>query len=368
MRKALAALQRVVIRDPAELVEPLAVFAITLFVGWLLRRLVLRALGAWTSRSGSRPGLILTEALRGPMLMWALILALHLGVQSSDLPRSAEEWSTKVLSILLIASFTLMGMRLARDLVRYYGGEIPGPLPVTTLTQSLAQIVVLILGILVLFGQNIQRLTPVLTALGVGGLAVALALQDTLSNLFGGFYVAVAGQVRLGDYIKLNTGEEGYVTDIGWRSTTIRALANNLIIVPNAKLAQAIVTNYYLPERSMGASLQVNVSYDCNADKVEQVLLEVATQSAADIPGMLGKPAPSVAFDPAFGDWALGFTVNYQVAEFANQFSVRNELRKRIWRRFQQEGIKIPFPARTVYLSGGDGKYEAAPEDAAGRR
>jgi small-conductance mechanosensitive channel len=189
-----------------------------------------------------------------------------------------------------------------------------------------------------------------LTALGVGGLAVALAMQDTLSNLFGGFYVAVAGQVRLADYIKLNTGEEGYVTDIGWRSTTIRSLGNSLIIVPNAKLAQAIVTNYDLPEKRMSATVEVRVSYDCDADRIERVLLDVAARGTREIPGMLADPAPSVTFDPGFGDSALGLTLNYQVAEFASQFSVRDELRRRIFRRFREEGIRIPFPARAVYM------------------
>jgi small-conductance mechanosensitive channel len=189
-----------------------------------------------------------------------------------------------------------------------------------------------------------------LTALGVGGLAVALAMQDTLSNLFGGFYVAVAGQVRLADYIKLNTGEEGYVTDIGWRSTTIRSLGNSMIIVPNAKLAQAIVTNYDLPEKRMAAMVEVRVSYDCDPDQIERVLLDVAARGTREIPGLLADPAPSVTFDPGFGDSALGLTLNYHVAEFASQFTVRHELRKRIFRRFREEGIRIPFPARDVYM------------------
>jgi small-conductance mechanosensitive channel len=223
-------------------------------------------------------------------------------------------------------------------------------LPVATLTQNLAQIGVVILGALVLLAHFQVSITPMLTALGVGGLAVALAMQDTLSNLFGGFYVAVAGQVRLADYIKLNTGEEGYVTDIGWRSTTIRSLGNSLIIVPNAKLAQAIVTNYDLPEKRMSATVEVRVSYDCDADRIERVLLDVAARGTREIPGMLSDPAPSVTFDPGFGDSALGLTLNYQVAEFASQFSVRHELRKRIFRRFREEGIRIPFPARAVYV------------------
>jgi small-conductance mechanosensitive channel len=244
----------------------------------------------------------------------------------------------------------MMGMRLARDSIRFYSSQIAGALPVATLTQNLAQIGVVILGALVLLAHFQVSITPMLTALGVGGLAVALAMQDTLSNLFGGFYVAVAGQVRLADYIKLNTGEEGYVTDIGWRSTTIRSLGNSLIIVPNAKLAQAIVTNYDLPEKRLSATVEVRVSYDCDADRIERVLLDVAARGTREIPGMLSDPAPSVTFDPGFGDSALGLTLNYQVAEFASQFSVRHELRKRIFRRFREEGIRIPFPARAVYV------------------
>src|SRR5262249_16602668 len=150
---------------------------------------------------------------------------------------------------------------------------------------------------------------PILTALGVGGLAVALALQDTLSNLFAGFYVAIARQVRLHDYIKLNTGEEGYVTDITWRSTTVRTLGNNMIIIPNAKLAQAVVTNYYLPEKRLWVPVVVSVSYSSDIEKVERVLLEEATHAAGQIPGLLADPAPSVRFEPGFGDSALGFTV-----------------------------------------------------------
>ena len=242
--------------------------------------------------------------------------------------------------MLWILSLTMMGVRLAGNMVRYYGDQVPGALPVTTLTQTLAQLAVVVLGIVLLLSALDFRITPILTALGVGGLAVALALQDTLSNLFSGFYVAVARQVRLGDYIKLNTGEEGYVTDIGWRSTTMRALANNLIMVPNAKLAQAIVTNFHLPEKRMGSSVQVSVSYESDIDRVEAMLLEVVQRGVNEIPGMVAEPAPNVQFDPGFGDSGLGFTVNYQIAEFARQFGVRNELRRRILRRFGRRGSR----------------------------
>jgi small-conductance mechanosensitive channel len=326
------------------------VFAGVLVAGWLVRWLILRALGAWTRRTGSRPGLILDEALRGPLLIWAVILAVHTAIQLSGLPDNVEAWGARLLLVLWIASLTLMCMRVAGNLVRHYGDQVPGALPVTTLSRNLAQLAVLILGVVWLLSAFKMNITPILTALGVGGLAVALALQDTLSNLFSGFYVTVARQVRLGDYIKLNTGEAGYVTDIGWRATSIRELGNNLIVVPNSKLAQAIVTNYHLPEPRLSASLQVSVACDSDPDRVESVLAEVARQAVGELPGLLGDPAPGAAFDPGFGDSSLGFTLYFQVAEFAQQFSVRNELRKRILRRFREEGIAIPFPARTVYL------------------
>jgi small-conductance mechanosensitive channel len=342
---------KVLTQHPGLLVEPLVVFGITLGVAWLLRRILLGSLRAWNRRTESRPGLIVAEALRGPTIIWMFILAGHWAIQSSDLPKKVVEvWGPNVLLALWAISLTLMFMRVAGDLVRHYGGHIPGALPVTTLTQNLAQLAVLIVGVVLTLGAFGLKITPILTALGVGGLAVALALQDTLSNLFSGFYIAVAGQIRLGDYIKLNTNEEGYVSDISWRSTAIRSLSNNMIIIPNNKLAQAIVTNYHLPEKRLSVSLQVGVSYGVDLDRIESILLETALKGAQEIAGMVADPGPSVSFDPGFGDFSLGFTVGFQVAEFANQFGVRNELRRRIYRRFQEEKIVIPFPTRTVYL------------------
>lgn len=345
-------LRRMLVRDPMALVWPSIVFLVTLAAGWVVRRVVMRALGAWSKRSGSRPALILMEALHGPMLIWATILGAHLALQSSELPARATTFSSKALLVLWILSLTLMSMRLAGNLVRYYGGQVSGALPVTSLTEALAELVVVLLGILVLLHNLGLAIAPILGALGVGGLAVALALQDTLSNLFAGFYIAVARQIRLADYIKLNTGEEGYVTDITWRSTAVRSLGNNMIIIPNSKLSQAIVTNYHLPEKRMAASLQVGVSYDSDPDRVERVLMEVAHKGAGEIAGMVADPGPSLAFDPGFGDSALTFTLNFYVEEFASQFGVRNELRRRILRRFNEEGIVFPYPSRTVYLVG----------------
>src|SRR5450755_273268 len=345
-----AGTQQFLARHWEQLIVPACVLALTLAAGYIAKRLMVRVLRNWALRSKGAAAQIVMNAFRGPFMIWVLILGTHLAMQSSDLPRRPTLWIGRLLLVLWILSLTIICARLAGALIRLYGSGIPGALPVTTLTQTLAQVTVIIVGILMLLNLLGISITPVLTALGVGGLAVALALQDTLSNLFAGFYVAVAGQVRLGDYIRLNSGEEGYVTDIGWRSTTIRALANNMIIIPNNKLGQAIVTNFYLPEKRVGVSIQVGVSYDSDPDRVERVLLEVVQAATREVPGMLAEPAPGVSFDPGFGDSALGFTLGYSVQEFSDQFRVRHELRKRILKRLREENIEMPFPTRTIYM------------------
>lgn len=349
------AMRNLLVHHWQQLVLPLCVLVVTLAVGYGVKRLLVRVLHGWAARTKGQPAALVTNALAGPFMIWVLILGTHLALQSSDLPPRATTWVGRVLLVLWIWSLTMMASRLTGALIRYHGAGVAGAMPVTTLAQTLAQLAVIILGLMVLLNLLGISVTPILTALGVGGLAVALALQDTLSNLFAGFYMAVARQVRLGDYIRLNTGEEGYVTDITWRSTTLRALANNLIIIPNNKLAQAIVTNFHLPEKGMGVSIQINVATDSDTDLVERMLLDEAVRAAVDIPGMLADPAPYVRFEPGMGDWSLGYSLNYTVREFSDQYFVRHELRRRVLRRLRQEHIELPFPTRTVYMRGQGG-------------
>ncbi|MEO8125916.1 MAG: mechanosensitive ion channel family protein [Bryobacteraceae bacterium] len=331
-------------------ITPLCIFFVVFGLGFLARRLLFRMLEGWAEKSKTKFDDILIVALRKPFIIWVLLLAVHLATQSSQLPARPAALIAKVLLVLWIISFTVVASKLAALFTRAYGQGLSSALPVTTLTQNIASLVVAMFGILILLNALGISITPILTALGVGGLAVALALQDTLSNLFSGFYISVAGQVRPGDYVKLDGGQEGYVTDISWRSTTLRALANNLIVVPNAKLAQAIVTNYHLPEKRMSLLIPVSVSYDNDPDVIEKVLVEEALLGAKTIPGLLAEPAPFVRFIPGFGSSSIDFTLICQVSEFVDQYLAQHELRKRIFKRFRRDGIEIPFPIQTVYL------------------
>jgi small-conductance mechanosensitive channel len=289
---------------------------------------------------------MLVESLHGPLLLWILILAILLAAEYSDLPRGVTHWSAQVLMALWIVSLTLVLSRLSGRMVRSYSTRLEGALPVSTLTEVLAGLVIWILGVLTLLEQVFEvDIRAILAALGVGGLAVALALQDTLSNLFAGLYVSVARQIRIGDFVKIDAGQNGYVQDIGWRSTALKELGGNLIFIPNNKLAQSIVTNYNLPQRSIGIGITVPVTYDADPIQVERLLAEVGSSAIGQVPGLLKDPAPSAKFIPGFGKTSMDFTLDCHVAEYADQFLVQGELRKRIYLRFREEGVHFRQPS-----------------------
>ncbi len=337
--------------DPLRLLLPMLVFVAVASAGMILRRFVFSALRNWSGRTGSKLGELVDGTLKGPAVLWALILALHVATASSELPQRYQLWIRPTLEVLWLWSLISGTSRFTARAIRIYGERVAGAQSVTTLTEKLAQTVIVIIGLIwmlkVVFDLN---LTPILTTLGVGGLAVALALQDTLSNLFAGFYVSISGLVRIGDYIKLNTGEEGYVTDINWRCTTMRTVAYNLVVVPNNKLGQAIYTNYFLPEPRMVMSVSFSVGYDSDIDRVEALLLDEAKAAVGKVPGLLAEPEPNIRFNPGPGDWSLVFQVNFNVAKYSDQFLAQSELRKLLFKRLQREKISLPFPTYSVQM------------------
>ena len=350
MRNVIEHIRRYVSQDWIHLVIPAGVLLLTLVAALLARRLLFRVIRRMAARSTGQAGPILISTLRGPIMIWGLILGLHFATQTSELPPRALHYIAKSLFALWLISLTIMASELVGNLVRHYGGRSNGQMPAASLTKSLAQIFVAVVGLLILLNHLGISITPLLATLGVGGLAVALALQDTLSNLFAGFYISIAGQVRLGDYVKLNTGEEGVVADISWRSTTMRTLAHNLIIVPNAKLGQAIITNFNFPKQYLAVPVAVGVGYDSDPDRVEALLVDEAVRGVGQISGLLAEPAPAARLNPGFGESALQFTLTVFVADFTQQFRVQSELRKRILKRLRAEKIDMPYPTQTVMV------------------
>jgi small-conductance mechanosensitive channel len=341
-----------------KVVLPLCVLIGCVAAGFIIRKALFAWVRRWSDRTGHHLDAVFIPVLRTPIIIWFLILGLDLATRSSALPRRYVAPFNLSLEMLWIVSLTIIAAQLAGSLVRMYSRRASGVEKTTTLSKTLTQIVVFLMGLVVLLNHLHVDIRPLLTALGVGGLAVALALQDTLANLFAGFYISVSSQIRLGDYVKLNTGEEGYVTDITWRSTTLRALSNNYIFIPNSKLAQAIVTNYNLPTKPLGMNVVVRVGFDADTDRIEKMLVEEALEEK--IAGLVTDPPPNVSWNPGVGDSAIQLSLNFQVEEFVNQYGVQSELRKRIFRRFRKEGIALPYPVEVIVAAPTSGGLPSA--------
>ncbi len=329
---------------------PLGVALVSTLVLLLIRGISLRFLRERAARTASRIDGIVIQLFSVPSIYWCIAIGLYVGAEVSDLPRRYVSYFSNAINVLVILSVTLVVANVAGNLFKDYVQKSDLAVSGTGLAHGTITGAILVIGFLIILSALGISITPLITALGVGGLAVALALQDTLTNFFSGMHILVEKSIRVGDLIKLETGQEGYVEDITWRTTRVRMLANNMVVIPNSKLAQSVVTNYYLPERPMSLSLPVSVSYSSDPDKVEEVLVDVAKKAVGEIPGLLGVPEPSVMLIPGFGQSSLDFTLSCQVQQFTDQYRVQHELRKRILKRFAAEGIQIPFPHRTIYL------------------
>jgi len=326
---------------------PLLTFLITLFAGAIIKKVIFVRLSHWAKTTKHQIDDIIIESIRQPLMIWFTMLGLYLAVSAASLPDIWVQTIGKILVALGILSATVAIATIVGKLISLYASKIEGVMPVTSLTQNIGRVVIFGIGIMIVMNSLGISITPILATLGVGGLAVALALQETLANLFAGFHTTIARQVRVGDYVKLETGEEGYVTDINWRTTKIRMLPNNVVLVRNAKLTQAIIINYYLPDREMSVPINLGVHYDSDLDKVERVTCEVAKEVMKEIPGGVPEFEPFIRFH-TFADSSINFSVILRAREFTDQYLIKHEFIKRLHKRYAKEHINIPYPIRAI--------------------
>jgi len=316
----------------------------------LLRKVLFRILHRLAKKTDSQIDDLLIAGLEAPSVILIIALALYISIRLSELPDTYMVSAAKGMYLSLILTVTMGLANISGRLLAYFLKKVDLPISVTGLLNAVARALVYAIGILMMLNFLGVSITPIITALGVGGLAMALALQDTLSNLFAGIHILAEHTIRVGDFIRLENGQEGVVVDIGWRTTRIRMQQNNMVIVPNSKLSQSVVTNYYLPQRRMAITMPVSVSYDADPDEVERILIDEAKKAAGEVAGLLAEPEPAVRFVPGFGASSLDFTLICHVGDVLDQQPVQHELHKRIFKRFKREGIEIPFPTRTVFV------------------
>ncbi|MFC2072843.1 mechanosensitive ion channel family protein [Chloroflexota bacterium] len=233
-----------------------------------------------------------------------------------------------------------------------------------SLLRRITMIITYVIGILILLDYLDISITPLIASLGIGGLAIALALQPTLGNFFASTQIVSDRVVRIGDYVELDNGTiRGYVTDVGWRSTRIRTPYNNLVTIPNSHLADSIITNYYAPNTDLGVIVNCGVSYSSDLAHVQDLALEVARGLVEELDEAVKTFQPVFRYEE-FGDSNINFWVWLQATDRMGSFLVKSEFIKRLKARFDQEGITINYPVRTTYLQWQDAAQPPPPPDA----
>jgi small-conductance mechanosensitive channel len=321
--------------------------AVSWLVGHLLGAVLIARVPAWVSGRQQRLTGSAVRILRSRLPWWSLLIGAWLAAGYWPLTAEGQLLIGRTTFVLGALSVTLALAALASQSVDAYGALISPALPVSSLTRNVAWGSIAVLGLLVILNGLGLSITPMLTALGVGGLAVALALQEPLANFFAGLFITLAGQIRVGDYVKLDSGQEGYVVDFSWRSTRLRMLANNLVVVPNARLAQAIVVNHHLPSQDLAVLVEVGVDYGSDLQHVEQVVVDVGRGVMREVAGGVPDFEPFIRYH-TFGESSIDFTVILRGREFVDQYLIKHEFVKRLHARFNGEGIVIPFPIRTM--------------------
>ena len=322
---------------------PLA--ALCLLVALLAGVLARNALRGAIDRAGGRmePGLhrILLRSLPRPAGTAAFLLVVSMGLRFLPLPASVEALTKHDIPFVLGTLGVTVLMRVALGAIGAYGETFPQLKSTAGMARAITWILGLaLIAVLVSDALGIS-LAPALTALGVGSLSVALALQDTLSNFFAGVYLLIDKPIRPGDFVRIDGGNEGYVETIGWRSTRLRTLAPSAIIVPNATLSKSIITNFRQINPRLLLATPIEVSLDADPETVGALLGDEASR-AKEIAGV--DPSQSAFVRFAIGDRGLTFTLYVTIAPTGDGGLVQQELRKRAILRLRREGVALAEP------------------------
>lgn len=301
----------------------------------------------------------LIHGCKGLPLLFVVSCYVYFMVQLLTLPPAVDHLLSYLLFAILVFTVLRCISRTINAMVNTLIDHHEN-MPKTTLLSNIISLVVYSIGLIIILAECGISITPLVTAMGIGGMAVALGLQDGLANLFSGLFLIFSRQIHIGDYIRLSSGQEGQVADITWRYTTISNIGGNTVIIPNKQIAASILTNFSMPAEDIKIKIQCGVAYDSDLNKVEQVTLEVAQKVQEDVTreilaesgiispdATINVPAPGFAFH-TFGDSAIQFSVSLNCKDFSHQYKMKHEFIKELTKRFREENINIPYPIVSV--------------------
>ncbi len=337
-----------------------AIFGASLVVAFIVWFIFNKVLAQLMARTGNTLDDRIIKAVGGPLFIFVLVFGPYTALSATTyLDDYQDQLDRGLISAeILIVCYGIK--RVVGALLTWYGAEMAHKtttswdervLPIAKRFVDLSIISVAVLLVLQAQGLNIS---PLLAGLGIGGLAVALAVQPTLSNLFAGTYTVTESRIGAGDYIEMDGGPSGWVEEVGWRTTKIRDFFNNLIIIPNSHLADSIVTNVQGPDPAVMSRVECGVSYESDLDQVAEVAIEVTNKVLQENPEAADLEYEPIVRMREFGDSNINFIVIFRARNFIGQFLLKDQLIRRIHKRFTKEGIEINYPVRkVVYPSDG---------------
>jgi small-conductance mechanosensitive channel len=311
----------------------LAVLAVSL----LIRKILLGRL----ERATSSPfAAVLRQDLGTPTMLWCFVISVDVLLGVAEFAPRVERLGHNLVISFLILSLTMVASSVVMRSMHMYGERHAVPFAVAGLSRTLTRAVVFSIGLLILLGFLGISVTPVLTALGVGGLAVALALQDTLANLFAGVHILIERPIALGDYIRLSAEEEGTVSDIGWRTTRLVTGSNSTVVIPNKTITSVNLLNYSMPTLEVGTSVPVLLGIDADIAKVERIAIAAALATE----GVLAEPAPMLIADPGMTLTHLQYKLIFRVPRQLTAGGLRTQVVNRMIEGLRKEAIPLPEP------------------------
>jgi small-conductance mechanosensitive channel len=333
------------------------IVAIALLLAFLAKYIIGAIVKPFTKKTETIIDDLLVEAINVPVFAWLIAGGLWIAAIRLIDSKAVENVVHKIFIVIFIGIGAVAVSRVVHAILHWYSVEIA---PRTTsdfddrlvpLLSRVADIIVYSFGFLIVMGNIGINIGPFLAGLGIGGLAIALALQPTLTNFLSGTYVISDSVIRKGDYIQLESGVEGTVEEIGWRITKIRHWQGNLIIMPNTKLSDAVVTDFEKPDLSMVFSVDGGVAYSSDLEKVERVISETADSVMKNNPDGAKDFVPTVRFKN-FGDSNINFSVVMKAQNRGATFALKHLFIKALHKRFQAEGISMEYPVRKLYFDG----------------
>ena len=327
-------------------IMPLVVVIGGTLLGIIFKRYLFSNLKKLSDNSAWKGDDVVINAINSVIVFWFFLASLSIAFNNTDLGDPYNEYLSKIIIAFLVLSMTVTASRVSIGLLDVWSKN-NNSLPSTGIFKGLINASIFSLGFLFVLQSFGISITPLITALGVGGLAVSLALKDTLSDLFGGINILLSKTMQEGDYVELDNGYQGYVKNIGWRYTTIQERANNVISIPNSVLSGSISKNYTSMDAAFRVPIQIGVSYDSDLDHVEKVALEVAGNIYDELDCVSEDYKPTIRFREFAGS-SINFFIYFQGKKFGDHNVILNAFIKKLHKRFQDENIEIPYPIRTV--------------------